>query len=195
MPQGRGMGCVGGLQSGFRLPIAVFREKDVVLVGGGRESFGLLIPMISRASEYAIRALTFLSQQEKEGGFYLARDMAHKLGVPAPFLAKILQPLVTRGLIKSQRGRSGGFKLADGKKPADISLYDIVDAEEHLGKIRQCLLGQAECSDERACPLHRYWKRTSDEYLALLASTTLRELTHFCETKPQSAYPCPTPPA
>ncbi len=151
--------------------------------------------MISRASEYAIRALTFLAQQAPDSGFYLARDMAEKLGVPAPFLAKILQPLVTRGLIKSQRGRSGGFKLADGKRPSDISLYDIVDAEEHLGKVRECLLGQSECSDERACPLHLYWKRTSDEYLALLASTTLRDLTHFCEVKPESAYPCPLPEA
>jgi Rrf2 family iron-sulfur cluster assembly transcriptional regulator len=149
--------------------------------------------MISRASEYAIRALTFLSQQQNEDGYYLARDMAEKLGVPAPFLAKILQPLVTRGLIKSQRGRSGGFRLADGKAASDISLYDIVDAEEHLGKIRQCLLGQSECSDDRACPLHQYWKRTSDEYLALLASTTLRDLSHFCEIKPQSGYPCPNP--
>ena len=149
--------------------------------------------MISRASEYAIRALTFLAQQDNASGFYLARDMAEKLGVPAPFLAKILQPLVTRGLIKSQRGRSGGFRLADGKGASDISLYDIVDDEEHLGKIRKCLLGQAECSDDRACPLHHYWKRTSDEYLALLASTTLRDLTHFCEVKPESGYPCPTP--
>lgn len=149
--------------------------------------------MISRASEYAIRALTFLAQQEQDSGFYLARDMAENLGVPAPFLAKILQPLVTRGLIKSQRGRSGGFRLADNKRPSDISLYDIVDAEEHLGKVRECLLGQSECSDERACPLHHYWKRTSDEYLALLASTTLRDLTHFCEIKPESGYPCPLP--
>lgn len=151
--------------------------------------------MISRASEYAIRALTYLAQQEQSSGYYLARDMADRLGVPAPFLAKILQPLVTRGLIKSQRGRSGGFRLADSKRPSDISLYDIVDAEEHLGKIRECLLGQSECSDERACPLHHYWKRTSDEYLALLASTTLRDLTHFCEVKPESGYPCPLPEA
>ncbi|MDG1499884.1 MAG: Rrf2 family transcriptional regulator [Planctomycetota bacterium] len=151
--------------------------------------------MISRSSEYAIRALTFLSLNEAKGGYYLARDMADRLGVPAPFLAKILQPLVARGLIRSQRGRSGGFRLAQDKVPSDISLYDIVNADGHLGKIRKCLLGQSECSDERACPLHQYWKRTSDEYLALLASTTLRDLAHFCTVKPGSGYPCPTPTA
>lgn len=146
--------------------------------------------MISRASEYAIRSLTYLALQEK-GTFHLARDMAERLGIPAPFLAKILQPLVARGLVESQRGRSGGFRLA--LEPSEITLFQIVDAQEHLGKVRQCMLGQAECTDERACPLHHYWKRTSDEYLAILASTTLRDLTHFTEIKPDSAYPLPMP--
>src|SRR5262245_42777162 len=107
--------------------------------------------MISRASEYAIRSLTYLAMQEREA-FHLARDMAERLEIPAPFLAKILQPLVARGLVRSQRGRSGGFRLA--RDPAEITLFQIVDAQENLGKIRQCMLGQAECSDERACPLH-----------------------------------------
>lgn len=144
--------------------------------------------MISRASEYAIRSLTFLAMQERDS-FYLARDMAERLEIPAPFLAKILQPLVSRGLVRSQRGRSGGFRLA--RDPAEITLFQIVDAQENLGKIRQCMLGQAECSDERACPLHHYWTRASDEYLAILDSTTLRDLTRFNEQRRESGYPIP----
>ena len=144
--------------------------------------------MISRASEYAIRALTYLAHQEPER-FHLARDMGETLGIPAPFLAKILQPLVARGLVASQRGRSGGFKLA--KLPGEVTLFQVVDAQEHLGRVRQCMLGQAECSDERACPLHHYWKRTCDEYLALLASTTLSDLVRFVEARPGCGYPMP----
>jgi Rrf2 family protein len=144
--------------------------------------------MISRASEYAIRSLTYLSMQQP-GTYHLARDMAQRLGIPAPFLAKILQPLVARGLVESQRGRSGGFRLA--QESAEITLFQVVDAQEHLGKVRQCMLGQAECSDERACPLHHYWKRTSDEYLAVLASTTLRDLTHFTDQRGECGYPIP----
>ena len=74
-----------------------------------------------------------------------------------------------------------------------MTLFQIVDAQEHLGRVRQCMLGQAECTDERACPLHHYWKRTSDEYLAVLASTTLRDLTQFCDERPDGGYPCPQP--
>ena len=151
--------------------------------------------MLSRSSDYAIRALTYLAQQGAEGGYSLAKDMAERLGVPPAFMAKVLQPLVTRGLIQSQRGRSGGFRLAEGRGPEDISLYDIVNADGHLSKVRECLLGQSECSDERACPLHHYWKSTSGEYLALLKGTTLRDLADFCETRPGSGYPCPAPPS
>jgi Rrf2 family protein len=144
--------------------------------------------MISRASEYAIRALTYLASQPP-GSFHLARDMGERLGIPAPFLAKILQPLVARGLVHSQRGRSGGFRLA--KEPGQVSLYEVVDAEEHLGRLRQCMLGQAECSDERACPLHDYWTNTCDQFLGTLASTSLEDLARFGESRPECHYPLP----
>lgn len=145
-------------------------------------------PVISRASEYAIRALTYLASQPV-GSFHLARDMGERLSIPAPFLAKILQPLVARGLVHSQRGRSGGFRLA--KEPAQVSLFEVVDAEEHLGRLRQCMLGQAECSDERACPLHEYWTSTCDQFLGTLASTSLQDLAQFGESRPDCHYPLP----
>jgi len=147
---------------------------------------------ISRSSEYAIRALTYLAQgaaKGEGGGYHLAREMAAKLGIPAPFLGKILQPLVNRGILDSQRGRRGGFRLAHA--PAEVTLYHIVDAEEHLGRRRQCLLGQAECSDERACPLHDYWKGASEGFIARLAGTTLADMVSFCQERPDSGYPCP----
>ncbi|MEO0652624.1 MAG: Rrf2 family transcriptional regulator [Planctomycetota bacterium] len=144
--------------------------------------------MISRASEYAIRALTYLASQPP-GSFHLARDMGEKLQIPAPFLAKILQPLVARGLVHSQRGRSGGFRLA--KEASQINLYEIVDAEEHLGRLGQCMLGQAECSDERACPLHEYWSATCDHYLGILSTTTIESLARFGSERPDCHYPLP----
>ena len=63
--------------------------------------------MISRTSEYAIRSLSFMASRPR-GEFHLALDMARELGIPAAFLGKVLQPLVVRGLLSSQRGRGGG---------------------------------------------------------------------------------------
>jgi len=143
---------------------------------------------ISRSSEYAIRAMTYLAQRPADT-YCLARDMARALGIPAPFLGKVLQPLVTRGVLQSQRGRHGGFRLA--LAPHEISLYQIVDAQEHLGRTRQCFLGQAECSDERACPLHEFWKGASTAFLAQLVGTTLADLSSFCDARPEGGYPLP----
>jgi Rrf2 family protein len=148
-----------------------------------------LIP-ISRSSEYAIRAMTFMAQQN-EPRFVLVRDMARRLGIPAPFLGKVLQPLVARGMLISQRGRNGGFRLA--LPPGEITLFQVVDSQEHLGRARQCFLGQAECTDERACPMHDFWKKASNDFLTRLASMTLSDLLRFCDSAPQSGYPAPLP--
>ncbi|HED65386.1 MAG TPA: Rrf2 family transcriptional regulator [Planctomycetes bacterium] len=147
-----------------------------------------LVSPISRSSEYAIRALTHLAHLPP-GKFSLAREMAEALSIPAPFLGKCLQPLVARGILSSQRGRNGGFQLR--VSPSEITLYQIVDALEHLSRPRQCFLGQAECSDERACPMHSYWKQAAEAFTTQMLSTTLADVVRFCEENPESGYPAP----
>lgn len=145
--------------------------------------------MLSRSSEYAIRALTFLARQN-DGRHHLSRDMAEELGLPAPFLGKVLQPLVTRGVLRSQRGRSGGFRLA--RPASDVTLMEIVEAQETLGPAETCLLGQRDCSDAAACPLHEYWKAASNAFHDRLRRTTLADLARFAETQPTCTYPLPS---
>lgn len=145
---------------------------------------------ISRSSEYAIRALTYLALRPGPE-FHLVREMAQSLSIPAPFLGKCLQPLVARGILASQRGRKGGFRLVGD--PRDVSLFQIVDAIEHLSRPRRCMLGQAECSDERACPMHDYWKQASGALTQHLLEGSLSDLVSFCDRRPESGYPAPAP--
>ena len=144
---------------------------------------------IRRSSEYAIRALTYLAQHGGEG-YCLAQDIAAEIGIPAPFLGKVLQPLVTRGILQSQRGRNGGFRLA--VPAAGVTLHQIVDSQEGRWGARLCFLGQTDCSDERACPLHEFWKEASLALTARLAKTSLADVVRFCEEHPESAYPFPS---
>ena len=143
---------------------------------------------ISQASEHAIRALTFLAQRQQAGeGYQLIREMAETIEVPAPFLAKLLQPLVAQGVLETQRGRGGGVRLA--RAPDEVSLYQIVDSQEQLGSELRCFLGQADCSDERACPVHDYWKLASAEHENQLRATSLAEVLRVCAERPDSGYP------
>lgn len=143
--------------------------------------------MLSRSSEYAIRALTFLAQHQRDGRHYLARDMAEQLGIPAPFLGKVLQPLVTRGILHSQRGRSGGFRL--DRPAAQILLVHIVEAEENLGPANVCLLGQHQCDEANACPLHETWMKASNGFHDKLRRTSLQDMVEYGANQPGCAYP------
>jgi len=136
--------------------------------------------MISRSATYAIRALAFMAAGHGTG-WLLNRDIAAEVALPPQFLTKILCVLAAEGILLSQRGRSGGFRLA---RPANrITLLEIIDPFDRLSDRRTCLLGQTICSDERACPLHRQWTRLSDSLLRTLRNRTLAQLTRSPDLK------------
>ena len=149
--------------------------------------------MFSQTSEYAIRALSILAQYPTDQ-YVLVGTLATKADLPHHYLSKILQNLVRMQILESRKGSKGGFRLA---RPADrITLYDVVNAIENLGTTRRCLLGQAECSDERACPLHEFWVRISNDYLETLQRTSLGDLVRFGHRMPpMPAMPDPSSPA
>ncbi len=77
----------------------------------------------SRAQEVALAALPFLDPRGASGAGRGVAELAEAAGVPGPFLAKVLSRLADRGLLRSRRGRRGGFVL--GRPAADITLADI----------------------------------------------------------------------
>ena len=74
--------------------------------------------LYSTATGYALRALTVLPE---DGSYALTKQLAAQLELPGPYLAKILQVLVQKGLLRSLRGPRGGFQLA---RPALIAQAD-----------------------------------------------------------------------
>ena len=79
----------------------------------------------SRSAEYAIRSLVYLARVP-DGKFAMARHIAEEEKIPAHFLAKILQELTRKGLLRSNKGPSGGFSL---RVPASqIKLLSLVEA-------------------------------------------------------------------
>lgn len=83
---------------------------------------------LSRAQEVALAALPLLDRRGPAAKGRGVRELAAETKLPAPFLAKVLQRLVGRGLLRSKRGRSGGFVL--GRPASEITLADVVLALE-----------------------------------------------------------------
>lgn len=132
--------------------------------------------MLTQTSEYALRAMVYLARNGEER-FAGVKEIAKATGVPMNYLAKILQLLAKHGVLDSQKGFGGGFRPA--RKLNKICLLDIVDPLENISKFHSCVLGQRQCNDEVACPLHDAWARISNEYLGSLRNTTLQDVANF----------------
>ena len=83
---------------------------------------------LSRAQQVALAALPLLDGRGPTAKGRGVKELAAGAKVPAPFLAKVLQRLAGRGLLRSKRGRSGGFVL--GRPASEITLADVVLALE-----------------------------------------------------------------
>ena len=126
--------------------------------------------ILSKTSQYAIQALIHLAMQPP-GEPVLARAAAGYLDVPPAYLAKILQILARGGLVRSFRGRSGGFCLAEGAEKT--SLLTVMELIEGPGLTQSCLLGLKACEDSNPCPMHRRWKPLKTKVLDLMAEQNL----------------------
>lgn len=100
--------------------------------------------------------------------------MASGLALPANYLSKILHALARAGVLESERGPRGGFRLA---RPAEeIALADVIAPFDTFVEERTCLLGRGECSDESPCRVHERWKRASDPLIQFFENTTIADL-------------------
>lgn len=129
--------------------------------------------MLSKTSQYALRAILYLAHQPEDRSVR-ATDVAEDLGVPANYLSKILHTLAREGLLVSERGPGGGFRL--GRAAGEITVADAIEPFETLGDGRQCLLGRPECRDTDACAVHERWKEVSEGMLGFFHETTVAEL-------------------
>ena len=124
---------------------------------------------LSQTTGYAIEALAHLNPPGGEP--LLLRDVAQRARVPGAYLAKRMPELVAAGLVLSRRGQRGGLVLA--RPPAEITLLQISEAVEARRWLDGCLLGLSSCSDERACPVHEFWKPVRARIEKTLRTTTL----------------------
>lgn len=129
--------------------------------------------MISRTGIHATLALTFLAQL-KPGEYAGASQIAGEVGAPGNYLGKLLKQLAAHGLVESQKGFGGGFRLA---RPArKIALFDIIEPLDKVSKWQGCFLGRPKCSDKSPCAVHHKWSKIRDVYLHFLKTTTVHQL-------------------
>jgi Rrf2 family protein len=108
--------------------------------------------MLTNASKYAIRSVLFLAQNSSIDNKYGAKQIAKELDIPLHFIAKLLQPLVKKGIVSSLKGPKGGFYFTT--KNGKNRVCDIITVIEGKNIFESCFLGLPKCGDENPCPVH-----------------------------------------
>lgn len=106
--------------------------------------------MISQTAEYALRAMVYLAKLEGEA--CTNQRLAQLCHVPEGYLAKVMQVLAKAGLVHSQRGKKGGFRLR--QDAAGVSAYEVVQTIDPIKRVTGCPLAREDHCTE-LCPLHK----------------------------------------
>jgi len=127
----------------------------------------------SRQCEYALQAVIVLATKRGEGWTSLS-EITERIDGPVSYLAKILQDLSRKGILDSQKGLHGGFKLA--RSPEQVTLLEIVEVIDGTEFLRQCVLGYPDCSTEDPCPAHETWGSLRELFKRLLLENSVADL-------------------
>jgi len=111
--------------------------------------------LITRDTDYAMRALCYLAKQKKR--VVPVSELIKKLGVPRPFLRKLLQVLSKEGVVESHRGLGGGFVL--GASSRKIYLVDIMGIFQGTFRLNECFLKKIRCPHTKSCVLKKKIER------------------------------------
>lgn len=128
---------------------------------------------MSAKAEYAVRAMVQLAAAD-EGVIVKTDDLAKAQGIPAQFLVDILAELRTDRLVRSHRGRDGGYALA--RSPAQISIADVLRCiDGPLASVRDMGLGDLPYAGPTAA-LTDVWRALRASMRWVLEQTSLADV-------------------
>jgi Rrf2 family protein len=133
---------------------------------------------LSRKARYALRALYALSADDAAGPVLIA-DLAEREKIPHKFLETILLELKNAGVLKSKKGKGGGYSMA--RPPEQITMGQVIRVIDGPLAPIPCVSEHAfvrceECVDETTCGTRQVMQKVRDAIAAILDSTTLADV-------------------
>ena len=136
---------------------------------------------LSVKSDYAARAVLGLARHWPDGGARRVEELAAEEGLPANYLVQILIELKAKQIVKSQRGKDGGYLLA--RPPAEISFGDILRAI-HGQVFDSSGLSDPQCPSE----LRGVWKKLQKTLENAADNITFQQLLDESANKEKMYY-------
>lgn len=135
---------------------------------------------VHRKVEYSLMALKHMSLK-RQGELTTAKEVSERYDAPFETIARALQLMAQRGLLRSEQGAQGGYFIS--KDLEQVSLLDLVETMEGPTRIAKCLGPDDACDIRGKCniqsPIQNLNLRLKDFY----QSVSLRELLRTGGTK------------
>lgn len=136
---------------------------------------------LSTKSDYAARAVLGLAQRAHTGAPVRVETLAQAFRIPANYLVQILLELKSQNLVRSQRGKEGGYLLA--RPAAEITLGDVVRSVHGQG-FDTPAMHTAECPAE----LQAAWRGVQSALEAALDAVNFQQLAEAGSDKDRMYY-------
>lgn len=127
---------------------------------------------LSKKTDYALIALTYVAALRDKPAS--AREIAERHDIPVELLAKVLQRLAQRGVVRSQQGIHGGYLLA---RPAEhVTVAEVVEAIDGPLILTVCGTTDERCEQFAKCNIRDPLHRIRDRIIGALMACTIAEL-------------------
>lgn len=127
----------------------------------------------SKKADYALMAMKHLAIDPPCHAS--ARSIAQRYRIPLELLAKILQRLVRKGLLRSRHGIRGGYELA--RTPAAISVLEVLQAIDGPLTLTNCSDKDHRCAQFRSCSVRDPLWQVRDRITNTLRTFSIFDLT------------------
>jgi FeS assembly SUF system regulator len=125
---------------------------------------------LSKLTDYAVVVMVRLS---RSADVQTSPGIALATGIPEPTVAKVLKTLGGAGLVVSQRGARGGYRL--GRPLAAIPVAEIIQVLDGPIALTSCVDGGG-CDSATLCPMHGRWDPVNDAIRAALHGISLADM-------------------
>jgi FeS assembly SUF system regulator len=128
---------------------------------------------LSKTTDYGIVLMARLAR-DPLGTPQNARELAAGSDLPVPMVSKVLKALAREGLLASQRGSKGGYRLA--RPPEELSVSEMIRVLEGPVALTECALAPSICEHETLCAVREPWQLISRVVERALADVSLADL-------------------
>lgn len=133
--------------------------------------------MLTKKSQYAFQALSYLANQKTDGPVLIS-EIAKKKKIPLKFLENILLELKKAGVLESKKGKGGGYFFKDN--PEKVKMAKIIRLIDGPIAMLPCVslnfYERCKNCNEKHCSLHDVLIEVRDATLAVLENRTLADL-------------------